>query len=211
MSTRSHSPRPDPLDERADARGHLRYHRCIWPDCPEFEDPNWLVNLCRDHALHVRNGMNTYDRGTLALQQRRRETVAAKQEATAAKIDAGERVTPGDLIPGWVYYIRIDDTIKIGYAKNVASRMRAYPPSATLLAVEPGTKKLERARHNHFHAYLAHGREWFRPSDELLTWIETLIAEYGKPTDHEYRYTTPQTSKQMTMPRGYRGVKKTAA
>lgn len=202
---------PARLEERADSRGRLRYHRCIWPGCLEFEEPNWIIKLCRTHALHVREEMNAYDRDTLALQQRRRETVTAEKDATAAKIDAGERLTPGDLIPGWVYYLRIDDTIKIGYAKNVTSRMRAYPPSAKLLAVEPGTKKLERQRHGHFHAYLAHGREWFRPSAELTTWIDTLIDEYGKPTEHEYRYTTPQTSRQVTVPRGYRGHKKTAA
>lgn len=52
--------------------------------------------------------------------------------------------------PGFVYYIRMDDLIKIGYATNIANRMRAYPPSAELLAAHPGTEKLEREIHLEF-------------------------------------------------------------
>jgi hypothetical protein len=35
------------------------------------------------------------------------------------------------------------------------------------------------------------GREWFTPSADILTWIDTLIAEYGAPDASIGRYTTP--------------------
>jgi hypothetical protein len=186
--------------------------RCSWDGCIEYQEPNYRVGLCGRHAHIVRNAMNAYDDETLRLRADTAAMVADELEATAAKINAGIRVTHGDTIPGYVYYLQIDDTIKIGYAANVTSRMRSYPPTAKLLAVEPGTKHLEHLRHGHFDAYRVHGREWFRAdATELLTWIDTLVAEYGKPTGMAYRYTTPQASKQVTIPKGYRGYKKTAA
>ncbi|WP_286218137.1 GIY-YIG nuclease family protein [Paraoerskovia sediminicola] len=112
-------------------------------------------------------------------------------ETAVEKIETGVALTPEDPIPGWVYYIRIGDTVKIGYARNVAQRMRAYPPNAQLVAVEPGTKVLERKRHQHFGAHLAHGREWFTPCDELDDWIGTLRDFYGDPSGKAYVFTTP--------------------
>jgi hypothetical protein len=214
---RWHPPHNDVTDtpvstarQRAGGQFGSVFAKCVWPGCKDYEEPNYQLKLCGGHLLHVRSKARAYDDETDALHERFIAETTAKREATAEKIDAGIRVTKGDRIPGWVYYLQVDDTIKIGYARDVPSRMRAYPPSAKLLAVEPGTPKLERQRHDHFNAYLAHGREWFLDRPELRAWIATLITEYGKPTAHEYRYTTPQ-SKQVTVPKGYRGHKKTAA
>lgn len=68
---------------------------------------------------------------------------------------------------GWVYYARVGLHVKIGWAADVKSRMRQYPPQTELLAVEPGDKSLERERHAQFADALAWGNEWFIPTTEL--------------------------------------------
>ena len=98
--------------------------------------------------------------------------------------------------PGWVYYIRMGDTIKIGYATDVAKRMRAYPPNAELLAAHPGTELLERQIHKQFGEHLARGREWFKPADELLAHIASVVERFGDQSHQAYEYTRPKTQEE---------------
>lgn len=185
--------------------GSIFLKPCSWAGCKKPASFLLDVTICEAHARIAHRAWQEI----LDLQTSAHAEVQATLKQTAEKINAGVRLTKGDLVPGWVYYIQIDDTIKIGYAKNVATRMRSYAPTARLLAVEPGTKTLEHTRHDHFHAYLAHGREWFRDVTELRDWIDTLINEYGNPHRMAYHYTTPNT--QVVGSRNNRGVKKTAA
>lgn len=111
---------------------------------------------------------------------------------------SGLRRTPLSAVndPGWVYYIRMGDVIKIGYAKDVARRMRAYPPSAMLLAAHPGTPAVERDMHKRFSADLDRGREWFRESEALVAHIESVIEKFGAPEGMAYEYTRPKTQEE---------------
>lgn len=103
---------------------------------------------------------------------------------------------PGKNDPGWVYYIRMGDTIKIGYATDVAKRMRAYPPTAELLAAHPGTELLEKQMHQKFREYLARGREWFAPADEVMAHIASVVERFGDPGHLAYEYTRPKTQEE---------------
>jgi len=85
------------------------------------------------------------------------------------------------LIAGWIYYIRVDERIKIGYSTDVKQRMRAYPPHSELLAVHPGTPTLEREMHAQFAGHLAQGREWFRPDDPVMVHIARVVEQFGPP------------------------------
>lgn len=186
---------------------------CAWSACTDQVDLIYRVGLCLKHANWIRNTMNAVDQQDDDRAEAMVREMAAEREATAAKIDAGIRIERGDRIPGWVYYIQIDDTIKIGYTKDIWSRTRSYPPTAKLLAVEPGTKTLERRRHSRFVSHLAHGREWFNDVPELREWIATLLTEYGDPSSKAYRFTQPgdaRSAQPVTTPRGWTG-KRTAA
>lgn len=70
-----------------------------------------------------------------------------------------------------------NDRIKIGCAKNVASRLRDLQTSAPyplrLLAVAPGGRKEESAFHERFKRLRVQG-EWFSVSRGLLSFIATL-------------------------------------
>lgn len=91
--------------------------------------------------------------------------------------------TKGFSMNGWpsvVYYARIGDHIKIGHTKNLAERMKWYPPSTVILALEPGDVIVERSRQWKFDHLLDAREEWFRPGEDLMRHIE-LLAAAGLP------------------------------
>lgn len=84
---------------------------------------------------------------------------------------------------GWVYFIQVGagGSIKIGWAKNPDTRMRAlqtaHPARLRFLGVIPGTKARERELHERF----AHARmqgEWFKRRP-ILADITALIMDEG--------------------------------
>jgi hypothetical protein len=182
----------DEIGEDPDKAHDFKWgERCRWPECEEYCDFGYAVHLCIAHVYAVKSAFAKHDRREAERQSRDSEIRAAadaeRQEMVdkvTEQINAGTLVTANRaLIPGWVYYIQIDGLIKIGYAADVAKRMRSYPPTAQLLAVEPGTLKVEKARHQHFGKHLAKGREWFSDVPELREWIDTLVTQYGT-ADH---------------------------
>lgn len=73
-----------------------------------------------------------------------------------------------------VYYLAVGDLIKIGMTRDLAARLKSYPPDAKLLAVEPGDEQVERNRHVRFAGFLSDRREWFRPGEALMAHIVSL-------------------------------------
>lgn len=73
-----------------------------------------------------------------------------------------------------VYFVMIDGLVKIGYTSDLTARLRTYPPTAQLLATEPGGRERERTLHAEFGEYLSAGREWFTPGPRLRGYIEAL-------------------------------------
>ncbi|VXC07905.1 GIY-YIG nuclease family protein [Aeromicrobium sp. 9AM] len=90
--------------------------------------------------------------------------------------------------PGWIYYILINDRIKIGYSKDLKSRMRDYPPDSPILAIHPGTKQLESEMHAKFAGSKAAGREWFLDTPELRQHIKDVISQFGEPDRARYEH-----------------------
>jgi hypothetical protein len=73
-----------------------------------------------------------------------------------------------------IYYVRFGDIVKIGTTRNLRNRLNTYPPTAVLLAVEPGGLRLEAERHAQFAHLLAYRNEWFFAADELLEFAAFL-------------------------------------
>jgi hypothetical protein len=89
----------------------------------------------------------------------------------------GSRLSPIDPpSTGGVYFVRANDRVKIGTARNVASRIRelqtAAPYALELLLVKAGEHSVEREFHCRFAALRVIG-EWFELAGEL----ETFLAE----------------------------------
>jgi hypothetical protein len=92
-----------------------------------------------------------------------------------------ERFEPPRLIkqprPGYVYFIRFGDRVKIGYTTDFARRRTELPHDA-VLGVIPGTLDDEAAWHRLF-ADLRIKGEWFHADRELLAAIERVTASTG--------------------------------
>ncbi len=142
---------------------------CHHPFCGE---PIWerheLLFLCQKHAMHV---WLTIDMDV------------AVTHAPDLTPPLTERRPPRPRQPSVVYYLRVGGHIKIGYATELARRMQAYPPTAQLLAVEPGTLATEKALHDRFTVHRIAGREWYQASDELLDHIASVVKQHGQPPD----------------------------
>lgn len=87
---------------------------------------------------------------------------------------------PGEAL---VYYVRLDeDRIKIGFTSKLRDRLRGLRvhPSA-LLAIEPGGRDVEKARHEQFATERLSRFEDFAPTQRLLDWIAERRAEHDLP------------------------------
>lgn len=75
---------------------------------------------------------------------------------------------------GFVYFLRMGEAVKIGFATNVASRMKGIQTGCAepteLLKVVPGTDQTERYFHVHFAPYRQKG-EWFRLEGALAAFV----------------------------------------
>lgn len=60
-----------------------------------------------------------------------------------------------------VYLIQSGKYLKVGYAENLMSRLKAYDPDYQLLGVIDGDRTVEKEIHNKF-SYLRVKGEWFQ-------------------------------------------------
>lgn len=149
--------RPDP---------DYRFKRCAIGFCPNEASQRYQLPLCQEHILAI----------WLTVEEDMRNAGWTPDQMRAAA-----KRNHGTVADGQVYYLKIDDYIKIGYTKNLKRRMLQYPPNAELLAHNPGTEADERRIHEKFSAYLTSGREWFRDVPEIRRHIENKIAQHGSP------------------------------
>lgn len=122
----------------------------------------------------------------------------ARQRHEQKKLDARLQVILDEKnAEGWVYYMRINSRIKIGYTTNLRQRSRNYPPGTELLAVEPGDRHLESRRHAQFSRSLAQGREWFAESEDLAQHISALAEQYATPKNAMHNYSVHEGIKHV--------------
>ncbi len=104
--------------------------------------------------------------------------VGRRRHAEALAAQPDEPGKPPRTSPLWreenefVYYMRIGNRVKIGWTRNLPSRLATLNPEE-LLVVEPGNRLLEMVRHDQFADLRTHG-EWFRLEQPLIDHIEEL-------------------------------------
>lgn len=184
-----------------------RRTRCVWAGCHRGHGFRFDLPLCDTHISTVIAASDAERRTAEQRVAAREQAKVEAAERAIEKVEQGLLLEDDEPIPGWLYYLHLDGVIKIGYTKNLHRRIKEYAPTAVLLATEPGTPKLERQRHQHFGKDLIVGREWFTPSDELTTWIHTLVDQYGEPDPSIGRYTTPLDGPRRAMVTGTRKVR----
>lgn len=163
------------------ARAGLRV--CIMPHCnkvPMWDDEHGCLGICLGCALPIADHFAKLDEvpalTEAKVQRELRHRVVQERRAEEAGVKA--------IAPGWVYYVQLGDRIKIGYASDVAARLKAYPPGTKLLATHPGTLALERDMHQQFRGSRAAGREWYYQHQDLLDHIAEVVRQFGEPGKH---------------------------
>lgn len=163
---------------------------CRWPDnrCDENVDMRLLRNdikLCQKHALLVWSVIEEQIQESQMTPEQLREHQEQQQSMHAEAVEAAKAAEAAERRKtkreGYVYYLRVGQHIKIGFASNLESRLRSYPPDTALLAVERGTIDLETSRHREFAATRSDGREWYWPKPWLMEHI-ARVAENGQHT-----------------------------
>lgn len=176
--------------------------RCAWPRCQErltiplpggeTLDQRYGV-LCAVHAVDVTIAVIRHEREANSVkeffqqQTTERAVRAAAWKAEDERYEA-EKAALRQERDGFVYYLRVGERIKVGYSVDVKRRMRAYPPGSDLLAVEPGDRELETQRHRQFAGSRTDGREWFRPTPDLLELVTEIVKTYGEPRRFAHHY-----------------------
>lgn len=99
-------------------------------------------------------------------------------EEQIAKEAAGLHPAPVYSVPrkaGWIYVIQSGEFIKIGFATDVAKRVRGLetgsPHPIAVLHEMRGTLEDEARFHGRFASYRVRG-EWFRKDGDLAAWME---------------------------------------
>lgn len=81
--------------------------------------------------------------------------------------------------PGVVYFIRLGDRIKVGFSRNLSTRLRALPHEEVLRVVA-GSRRDE----GRIHAAFDHRRvtgEWFEAATDLIEFIADLADKDVRP------------------------------
>jgi hypothetical protein len=152
----------------------VAWHICCWPNCrfPVEDD----LPLCGHHARDTAAIVNEWpeDKGRVQLTP---EDIARRKQRRADYL-ATKRGQWGQ-----IYYIRLNDVIKIGWTSNLHSRLIDYNPGAVLLAHHAGTRTDERDLHRSFKPLRVHGREWYDGNASIiLDHIAKVIDQHGEPT-----------------------------
>lgn len=137
--------------------------------------------ICREHAAQAWKAFEDVEPESYK-RVIRGEASEVAAERKAAKAHAVQKKRDNSRRPGAIYYVQIADRVKIGFTTDLYQRMMHYPPHSVLLAVHPGTPLVERDMHQKFSRYLADGREWFHPSEELTKHMEDVEAHYPMNT-----------------------------
>ena len=160
---------------------------CATPQCSnDLWQPTQPV--CQECARRITLMMIDVHYGPSVISERRSRSVIAKSDHKERQELAMKSLQGNH--PGFVYYLLVVPHVKIGYSANLPSRMRAYPPTSELLAIEPGSLQVESQRHQDFAAFRQAGREWFGQDASLMQHIERLRIEHGDPARYAHRYGT---------------------
>lgn len=128
---------------------------CPLPGCISPKPEHWTV--CHQHSLQI------WQQVQLSLQP----TETADQRAERLALTEAHRAKTRTQ-PGWIYFLTLDDKIKIGWTANLEQRLRSYPPHAQVVVSYPGTRADERDLHRSLKPSLVAGREWYEPTPEVV-------------------------------------------
>lgn len=93
---------------------------------------------------------------------------------------------------GEIYFVRLGDLVKVGWTRDLWSRLKSYGASAELLVSYPGTRQDETTLHRQLTPARAKGREWYEDGAIIAHFIDEALAKYGPPEQFDGMWTKPK-------------------
>lgn len=160
-------------------------------DDPERRDPRTELPICHRHAAVVWKSLVDFHVGRGAFIEAIADVNDALAERAKAKAE-GDKKAFLERTDGDIYFIRLNDMIKVGWTRDLRGRVRAYGASAELLAYYPATRDDETALHRQLRPALAKGREWYHDGPILNRFIADAVEKHGEPKPIDLGWTEPK-------------------
>lgn len=144
--------------------------------------------ICERHAYEIWRRVEMRDA------EHRDEAIEYREARDYDRSEARAKTAPARRKPaamGEIYYVRVNELIKVGWTTKLADRIRAYGPEAELLANYPGTRADEAALHRQLTPSRYRGREWYSDTPILQAFIAEAVAQHGPPRFDRIPWTEP--------------------
>lgn len=175
---------------------------CLVPGCgqnlmiyggfipPEDRNVNTTLPLCFNHAVMIWQQVQR-DRWlpevietAEQLHARHVAEEAARQHEQAQAFKARR--------DGLMYFVRINDLVKVGWTRDFRRRLKEYGAGAVVLCHYPATSDDETTLHRQLRSVLAKGREWYHDGDVIQLFVTQAIERHGPPTITKADWTEPR-------------------
>jgi hypothetical protein len=203
--------RADVERKRADRQRAARVNRgidwtvCLVPGCGKdlrlwgrvdpahtYRDHRFSLPLCLDHTFVVfRQAKSAADEDLPVCVETNMRVKAQRQAIIDAAADT-EKQQFMARTDGHLYIIRQNDLIKVGWSRDIHSRVRGYGAGSELLAVWPGTRSDETNLHRQLGPARAKGREWYEDGPIMADLVKRMVEQYGEPTWVADTWTRPK-------------------
>lgn len=171
-----------------------RFDHCRWRGCEASCVDE--VEMCWYHFRLV--GQKFFDHHTIF------GAKALEQSRERREVEIANRPDPEVARNAWwrersvVYYVRVNDYVKIGYTIHLRERVNSLRINQdAVLAVEPGWRETEAQRHAQFADERQGRRENFNPSRRLMAHIDVVRSKHGEPwefTERRVKAAGPQSA-----------------
>lgn len=191
--------------EQSEARinGGISWHACLVPGCgnaPYFRDlhaaklrdHHYAIPLCRVHLMTARDQAGNYIEKERDFALAVATQVSMYRQGRSAEEDAKAQAEFMADRNGDIYFIRIGDLIKVGWTRDMWSRLKSYGASAELLVCYPGTRDDETNLHRQLTPARVRGREWYEDGPIINGFLEDALRLYGPPQSFDGLWTEPK-------------------
>lgn len=140
--------------------------RCAIPGCPDGTTIKALV--CTAHGVqiwaHVESVRSKTGFHVAEAVERHLTREERQAELNAQAVRATRAV-------GDIYFLALDDKVKVGWTSNLEQRMKSYPPHSRLIVTYPGSRADERDLHRTLATSRVAGREWYERTPHIMATI----------------------------------------
>jgi hypothetical protein len=157
-----------------------RQPKCPISGCIFLVPDDGLV--CHPHALQI------WERVQTAHLESAGSAITTESADDRASREGAERRrrTEVSLSPGWIYFLELDDKIKVGWTSNLENRLKSYPPHARMVVEYPATRADERDLHRTLRTELVAGREWYGRTPLVLRCMRDAQLAEDRRRSEEY-------------------------